>query len=677
LIVGAVNMNESILKKIESLRELLNYHNMRYYVLDDPEISDSEYDRLMHELLQLEQQYPQTITPDSPTQRVGGQPATTFEIVQHTIPMLSLDNVFTDEEFLAFDERTKRALGTQTEIEYVCELKFDGLAVELVFVQGVLNIASTRGDGYSGENVTLNIKTIKSMPLKLLKTNDMYPDRLEVRGEVILGIAGFKELNRQRMERGEPLFANPRNAAAGSLRQLDPALTAKRPLDIFCYGLGQTIGITFGTHLEALTAIKKMGLKVNPYVTVCTGSRSVLEYYQKIKNIRDTLPYEIDGIVVKVNNYEYQKELGIRTKSPRWAIAFKFPAKQEMTQIIDIVAQVGRTGILTPVAIMKPVTVSGVTVTKATLHNQDEIDRKDIRIGDWVIIQRAGDVIPEIVQVIKGRRTGSEKQYLLPEKCPVCGSHTTRLADEVACRCVNSSCPAQVKERIIHFVSKGAMDIDGLGEKLVHQLVDKKIIGDAADIYYLSKDQLSSLDRMAEKSAQNIIEAIQASRNRPLERILFALGIRHVGEHIARIIAKAFGDLGAISQAGMDDFLNIHEIGPQVAQSIVDFFSRNENQNFLERLRKGGVWMESAVPKDLSQPLDGKTFVFTGTLSSMTRQSAEELVEKFGGHAASSVSAKTSYVVLGESPGSKALKAKNLGVTILSEDEFKKMVGSL
>jgi DNA ligase (NAD+) len=670
-------MNESILKKIESLRELLTYHNMRYYVLDDPEISDSEYDRLMRELQQLEQQYPQTITPDSPTQRVGGQPAATFEIVQHTIPMLSLDNVFIDEEFLAFDERTKRALGTQTEIEYVCELKFDGLAVELVFVHGVLNIASTRGDGYSGENVTLNIKTIKSIPLKLLKTNNIYPDRLEVRGEVILGIAGFKELNRQRMDRGEPLFANPRNAAAGSLRQLDPSLTAKRPLDFFCYGLGQTIGITFASHLEALTVLKKMGLKVNPYMTVCTGSRSVLEYYQKIKNMRDTLPYEIDGIVVKVNNYQLQTELGIRTKSPRWAIAFKFPAKQEMTQIIDIVVQVGRTGILTPVAIMKPVTVSGVTVTKATLHNQDEIDRKDIRIEDWVIIQRAGDVIPEIVQVIKSRRTGSEKQYLLPEKCPVCGSHTTRLADEVARRCVNSSCPAQVKERIIHFISKGAMDIDGLGEKLVHQLVDKKIIRDAADIYYLSKEQLSALDRMAEKSAQNIIEAIQASRNRPLERILFALGIRHVGEHIARIIAKAFGDLGAISQAGMEDLLNIREIGPQVAQSIVDFFSRNENQNFLERLRKGGVWMESAVPKDLPQPLDGKTFVFTGTLSNMTRQSAEELVEKFGGHAASSISAKTSYVVLGESPGSKASKAKDLGVTILSEDEFIKMVGSL
>lgn len=668
-------MDITILKKIESLRELINYHNIKYYVLDDPEISDSEYDRLMQELLQLENQYPQAITPDSPTQRVGGQPATAFEVVQHSFPMLSLDNVFTFEEFLAFDERTRRAVGIQGEIEYICELKLDGLAVELIYLQGVLSMASTRGDGYSGENVTLNIKTIKSVPLKLLKINNMYPDRLEVRGEVILGTDGFKELNRARLKNGEPLFANPRNAAAGSLRQLDPALTAKRPLDMYCYGVGQTIGVTFGSHFEALNALKKMGLKVNPHMTICTGSHAVLAYYQNIEKLRETLPYEIDGIVVKVNQFKLQSELGIRTKSPRWAIAFKFPAKQEMTQIIDIVAQVGRTGILTPVAIMKPVTVAGVTVTKATLHNQDEIDRKDIRIGDWVIIQRAGDVIPEIVQVITARRIGTEKKYQLPEKCPVCSSQTIRPDDEVARRCVNSSCPAQVKERIIHFASKSAMDIEGMGEKLVHQLVETKIIKDAADIYYLTKEQLCNLDRMADKSAQNIIDAIQASRNRPLERILVALGIRHIGEHIARIIAKNFGNIYSISQISTADLLKIREIGPQVAQSIVDFFANFENQNFIERLQKGGVIMQSTLTNDAHRPLLGKIIIFTGTLKSMTRQDAEELVEKLGGHAASSVSSKTSFVVAGESPGSKALKAKELGIRIISEADFIKMVG--
>ncbi len=457
-------MKEEILTEIKRLREQINRHNYLYYVLDDPEISDAEYDRLYRELSALEQKYPEHITPDSPTQRVGAAPAKAFNTVTHTLPMLSLDNSLNEEDIRAFDDRTKKFLNVTADIEYVCEVKLDGLAVELVFENGLFSTASTRGDGVTGEDVTNNIRTIKSIPLKLLASNGPLPARLEVRGEVIMDKANFIKLNEIREEKGEPPFANPRNAAAGSLRQLDPAITASRPLDIFFYATGQVLGTTFLSHLESLLYLKKVGLKTNPLTEICIGINNVIQYHQKVQDNRERLDYEIDGIVVKVNQTDYQQKLGIRSRSPRWAIAYKFPASRETTQIIDIKVQVGRTGTLTPVAEMVPVSVGGVTVSRATLHNQDEMDRKDIRVGDWVVIQRAGDVIPEVVEVIKAKRTGNETKFVLPEKCPVCDSRTVRLEGEAAKRCINLACPAQIKERIKHFASKNAMDIDGLGE---------------------------------------------------------------------------------------------------------------------------------------------------------------------------------------------------------------------
>jgi len=668
-------MDNDVKKRIEELREQIHYHNYRYYVLDDPEISDAEYDRLMRELIALEKEHPELITPDSPTQRVGAPPLEAFETVEHTLPMLSLDNALDETEMRDFDQRVKKALGTTADIEYVCEPKLDGLAVELVYINGIFTVGSTRGDGYTGENVTQNLKTIKSIPLKLFNQHGNIPERLEVRGEVILGNKEFEQLNREREENGEPTFANPRNAAAGSLRQLDSSVTASRPLDMFCYGLGQVIGVSFRTHLESLEMLKKWGLKVNPHIRKCLGVEEVLQYHQDMADMRENLPYEIDGVVVKVNDFTLQERLGVRTRSPRWAIAYKFPARQEVTQILDIIAQVGRTGTLTPVAIMKPVNVGGVEVSRATLHNQDEIDRKDVRIGDWVVVQRAGDVIPEVVKVIKSRRTGKEKPYKLPDRCPVCGSKTVRPEGEVAVRCINLACPAQVKERIYHFASKRAMDIDGHRKKLVDQLVDKGLVKDVSDIYFLTKEQLAGLERMADKSAENLLAAIEESRHRPLDRFVYALGIRFVGEHIARVLVKAFGSLENLSRASKEQLMEIHEIGPQVAESVVDFFSREENLRVIQRLKEGGVEIEPAREETQSNILEGKTFVFTGALQSFTRQEAQRLVEELGGHAASSVSKKTDYVVVGEAPGSKADRARELGVTIITEDEFKKLVG--
>ncbi len=668
-------MADSIHEKLLSLRDQLHYHSYRYYVLDDPEISDAEYDRLFRELEALEAQHPELITPDSPTQRVGAKPAESFETYRHTLPMLSLDNALNEEEFLAFDERTKRALGTTAVLEYVCEPKLDGLAVELVYTNGTLTAGATRGDGFVGENVTQNIKTVKSIPLKLLPHKNVIPNRLEVRGEVILGIKEFEQLNRSREENGESAFANPRNAAAGSLRQLDSKITASRPLDMFCYGLGQVTGLTFTTHWQILHTCKEFGLKVNPNIRKCTGADQVLKYYGDISAMRDSLPYEIDGVVIKVNDLTLQEKLGVRSRSPRWAIAYKFPARQETTQILDIIAQVGRTGVLTPVAVMKPVNIGGVEVSRATLHNQDEIDRKDVRVGDWVVVQRAGDVIPEVVQVIKSKRSGNEKAYKLPEKCPICGSETVRPEGEAARRCVNVSCPAQLKERIFHFASKRAMDIDGLGSKLVDQLVEKGLVKNVADLYFLDKEQLASLERMAEKSADNLLEAIEASRHRSLDRLLFALGIRFVGEHVARVIVKAFGSLEKIENASEEELTAIFEVGPQVAKSVVEFFSKPENREIIDRLRAGGVEIREEAVEETQGLLEGKTLVFTGALQTLSRHEAQDLVEKLGGRASSSVSKQTDFVVIGENPGSKAEKAVNLGVRVLTEDEFRQMAG--
>ncbi len=667
-------MAESIQEKLKLLRDQLHYHSYRYYVLDDPEVSDVEYDRMFRELEAIEAQYPQLITPDSPTQRVGAKPADAFESYQHTLPMLSLDNALNEEEFLAFDARTKRSLGATTDLEYICEPKLDGLAVELVYIDGILTVGATRGDGFSGENVTQNIKTVKSIPLRLLSDKSIIPERLEVRGEVILGIREFEQLNRAREEKDEPTFANPRNAAAGSLRQLDSQITASRPLDMFCYGIGQVDGLTFTTHLQVLQTCKNFGLKVNANIRKCTGAAQVLKYYRDIVELRDSLPYEIDGVVIKVNDLGLQERLGVRSRSPRWAIAYKFPARQETTQVLDIIAQVGRTGALTPVAIMKAINIGGVEVSRATLHNQDEIDRKDVRVGDWVVVQRAGDVIPEVVQVIKSKRTGNERKYKLPEKCPVCGSETVRPEGEAARRCINFSCPAQLKERIFHFASKRAMDIDGLGSKLVDQLVEKGFVKNAADLYFLSREQLSGLERMAEKSADNLLEAIETSRHRSLDRLLFALGIRFIGEHVARVIVNAFGSFTKIENASEEELTAVFEVGPQVAKSVVEFFSKQENREIVNRLRAGGVEIREAVVEDTKDMLDGKIFVFTGALQTFTRHEVQDLVEKLGGRASSSVSKQTDFVVIGENPGSKAEKARNLGVRIITEDEFRKMV---
>ncbi len=660
--------------KIQALREKINYHNYRYYVLDDPEISDAEYDRLMRELIDLEAKYPELVTPDSPTQRVGAAPLEAFETVEHTIPMLSLENALNEQEIREFNDRTQRALQSHSAIEYVCEPKLDGLAVELVYVDGVLTVGSTRGDGVMGENVTQNLKTIKSVPLRLLKQSTNLPARLEVRGEVLMGIREFERLNRERAEKEEQTFANPRNAAAGSLRQLNPAITAGRPLDFFAYGLGQAQGISFRSHYEVLETLNKFGFKTSPFVRRCKGIEPVVQYHREMSERRERLPYEIDGIVVKVNDFALQDRLGARTRSPRWAIAFKFIAKQATTQILDIVAQVGRTGTLTPVAVMEPVIVGGVEVSRATLHNQDEIDRKDVRIGDWVVVQRAGDVIPEVVKVIESKRTGQEKTYTLPENCPACGSLTVRSEGEVARRCVNFACPAQVKERIRHFASKRAMDIDGMGEKLIDQLVEKGLVKNVADLYTLTHERLAELERMADKSAENIVTAIAASKERFLDRVIYALGIRFVGEHISRILAETFGDIDQIMNATEEQLLGIHEIGPQVAASVVEFFSKEENRRIIDCLRQAGVRMAPDESKK-NKLLQGKSFAFTGALKSMTREQAEKLIVGLGGRYVTAVTKNTDYVVAGESAGTKLEKAKQAGVPILNEEEFKKLIG--
>lgn len=664
---------EEATKRIEELREQLNYHNYRYYVLDDPEISDSEYDRLLRELQELEKEFPELITPDSPTQRVGAPPLAAFQSVSHTIPMLSLDNAFGEDETREFDARVKRLLGSTKNIEYVVEPKIDGVAIELVYENGIFSVGSTRGDGYTGEVITQNLKTIKSIPLRLISKELAIPERLEVRGEVYYSTSAFVKLNREREAKGEPTFANPRNAAAGSLRQLDSNITAQRPLDIFVHSMGQAVGYNFSTHNEAINAFKRWGFRINSHIVVCRGIEAVVEQSLRINQIREELDYEIDGVVIKINSLELQVRAGMRTRSPRWAIALKFEAKQETTQISDIIAQVGRTGALTPVAIMKPVKIAGVEISRATLHNQDEIDKKDVRIGDWVTVQRAGDVIPEVVKVIKSKRTRKEKKYHLPDKCPVCGSHVVRLQGEAAHRCQNLSCPAQLKEGIRHFASKGAMHIDGLGEKLVDQLVEEGLVKNVADLYSLTKEQLADLERMAEKSAQNIIYALEASKKVDLAKLLYAVGIRFVGEHVSRVLAQELKTLDNLKKASKERLQQIYEIGPQVAESVYQFFNEDQNLKTIDRLLKSGIKIQELEPS-ADEKFAGKIFVLTGALQYFTRTEAQRLLESLGGRAASSVSRNTDYVVVGEKPGSKAKKARDLGVSILSEEEFRRML---
>ncbi|MGA3083748.1 MAG: NAD-dependent DNA ligase LigA [Thermodesulfobacteriota bacterium] len=666
-------MDHPLNKRIQELRTQLHYHNYRYYVLDDPEISDAQYDRLLRELEDLETRHPEWITPDSPTQRVGAKPADKFQAVAHSIPMLSLENGFNHDEVLEFDRRIKRFLKNDQEIEYTAEPKMDGLAIELIYEKGILIQSSTRGDGIMGEEITQNVRTIHAIPLRLLDTKVPPPDRLEVRGEVYIKIKDFKEYNRKREDAGEAPFANPRNAAAGSLRQLDPKITAQRPLHFFAYGLGLVNGQTFSSQWEVLQTLPNWGLPVNSHIRRCSGIKECLEFCEEMGTQRHNLPYEIDGVVLKVNPFALQEQLGIKSRSPRWALAFKFQPSQETTQILTIEVQVGRTGTLTPVAHLKPVIVGGVEVSRATLHNQDEVERKDIRIGDTVVIQRAGEVIPEVVKVVTSMRRGHEKPFVIPEKCPVCESPVVRLPGEATHRCSNPNCPAQLKESIRHFASKGAMDIEGLGEKMIDQLVDKKLVRDYGDLFYLSRDTLISLERLADKSTNNLIQALENSKQTQLNRFIYALGIRHVGEHLSRLLAGHFGSLKAFMEISEDELTAIREVGPQVARSIRTFFDNPRNIEVIEKILAAGVDIEEKKPLR-NRPLAGKTFVLTGRLEGMTRGQAKERIEALGGRTASQISGKVDFLVAGEDPGSKLDKARELKVPALTEKEFVQML---
>lgn len=663
------------IKRIEELRKLINYHNRRYYQLDDPEISDAEYDRLMKELIDLEVQFPEIDISDSPTQRVGAAPLEKFNTVEHLTPMLSLANAFSEQDISDFGERIKRFLGTHEPIAFVAEPKLDGTAVNLIYENGIFTVGATRGDGENGEDITQNLKTIHTIPLQMKKGKEhLIPERIEIRGEVYIEIEQFKKLNNRRLKEGQPPFANPRNAAAGSLRQLDSRITARRPLDIFCYGIGMVTGKSFKRHWEVLQTLSQWGFRVNPHVKQAEDIHECVGYYHHINELRKDLPYEIDGVVIKVDDLDIQERLGFVSRSPRWAIACKFAAMQEMTVVNDILVHVGRTGVLTPVAIMKPVKIGGVTVSRATLHNQDEIDNKDIRIGDAVIVQRAGDVIPEVVKVIESKRTSKEKKFVMPNTCPECDSKVVRLEGEVAHRCINIACPAQIKGHITHFASRGGMDIEGLGDKLVSQLVDTSLIKDPADLYFLTKEKLLTLERMAEKSVSNLLESITRSKSPPLEKFIYALGIRHVGDHMARVLARSFLTLNRLMEATEDDLLAIRDIGLEVAGSISRFFGEQSNKKVIEKFKRAGVKpIEKAHPKH--SPLTGKSFVFTGTLSKLSRNEAKQLIKSLGALATDSVIKNTDYVVAGESPGSKLEKARTLGIQIIDEEEFLNLIG--
>ena len=670
------SISANIKKEIEKLVKVLNEHSYRYYVLDAPVISDAEYDRIFRRLKELEEKH-QYVLPDSPTQRVGAPPLDKFEKVKHTEPMLSLDNAFSHDEVREFDQRVKRFLKTEKEIEYTVEPKYDGLAMELSYRNGLLHHASTRGDGVEGEDVTANIRTIKAVPLKIEDVHPI-PQEIDIRGEVFIDIREFEALNREREKEGEPAFANPRNAAAGSIRQLDSSITAGRKLHMACYGMGAVKGAEFRSQADFMVWLKKAHFPVPAVFDIVTGVDKVIGSIKKIEERREKLPFETDGAVIKVNDYRLQKQLGIKTREPRWATAYKFPAHQGTTVIEDIIASVGRTGAITPVAVMKPVRIGGVTVSRSTLHNWDEIERKDIRIGDTVVIERAGDVIPHVVTVIKEKRTGKERKFPPLKACPVCGSQVVRGEGEVAYRCIGLNCAAQVLERIYHYASRGAMDIEGLGGKSVELLYEQGLIRHFVDLYKLKKEQLLDLPRFAEKSAQNLIDAIEASKKTTLARFLYALGIEHVGEYAAKQLAKHFEHLDDLYRVERDRILEIKQMGEKLADSITGFFSEKENLLTLEMLKKLGLMItnpdyETAARKEKG-PLDGMTFVITGALS-RPREEFEELIERNGGRAAGSVSKKTSYVLAGVDAGTKLVKAKELGVKVISEADFLKMIG--
>jgi DNA ligase (NAD+) len=664
----------SVKKEIEKLREKLRYHEYRYYVLDDPEISDAAYDGLMEKLKGLEAAHPELITPDSPTVRVGGTPREGFQKVQHARAMLSLDNAFSYDALRDFDRRVREGSGKE-KIEYIAEHKFDGLSISLQYEDGVLVRGVTRGDGTTGEDVTPNVKTIRSIPLQVdaavLKKAKLRSD-FEVRGEVLMTRKAFEALNRQQEETGGKIFVNARNSAAGAVRVLDPSITAARRLDFFAYYLFVDGKVPFPKHSESLQALKQLRFRASDDWKLCNGIDAVIAYCDDWDTKREKLPYEIDGVVIKVNSTAIQNELGFTSKSPRWAIAYKYPARQETTIVNDIIVQVGRTGALTPVAVLEPVQVGGVTVSRSTLHNMDEVERLGVQIDDTVLIERAGEVIPHVLKVVKEGK--NRKPFRMPKQCPECHSAIHHVEGEVAYRCVNAACPAKRKESILHYASRHALNIDGLGDKIVDQLVDKGLVKDVADLYSLKEDQVAALDRMAEKSAQNLLAEIEGSKKNSLARLIYALGIRFVGERTGQLLAEHFSSLEELAAGTEEQLVAVNEVGPKVAAAIVEFFSEPANRQLIKKLHKAGVHPTAEKREVKSQKLAGKSFVFTGGLANRSREEAGELVQQHGGKVSGSVSKKTDYVVVGTDPGSKYDKAKELGVTILTESEYEKLL---
>ena len=669
---------KDIEKKIEALREKIRHHEHLYYVLDNPELSDAEFDKLMQQLKNLESEHPSLVTPDSPTERVGGKPREGFVKVPHSSPMLSLDNTYNEEELRGWERRVHELTG-RSDVDYVCELKLDGMSLALVYENGKLARGVTRGDGSVGEDVTLNVRTVRSIPLLIpaatLKKAGIPPE-FEVRGELLMPTASFKKINEERERNGLPTFANPRNFTAGTVRQLDPNITAERRMDYFPYILLQNGRTYFDRHWKTLTALEAAGFKVNPNRKLVHSMDEVWSFIQQWEEKRDSLPYEIDGIVIKVDRIALQDELGFTGKAPRWAIAYKYAARAGITKLEDIRVQVGRTGKLTPVAMLAPVLIGGTTVRNATLHNMDEIERLGVKIGDWVQVERGGDVIPKVAKVIDDiDHPRGHKTFHMPENCPVCGTKVVRTEGEVDYRCVNANCPAKLRETILHFASRGVMNIDGMGDALVTQLTERGLVKNVADIYKLKKDDLLSLERMGDKSAQNILDEIENSKKLPLERVIYGLGIRMVGERTAQFLGEHFGSMEALEQAGVEELQNVDEVGPRIAESIVEFFSIPANRKLVERLREAGLTL-TGRKKERGTKLAGKTFVLTGTLAKHTRDEAKKMIEDAGGKVTGSVSKKTDYVVAGADAGSKLDKAKELGVAVIDEQEMVRLAGS-
>ncbi len=665
-------MDYSAEKRIKELVDLINYHNYQYYVLDNPRISDYDYDQMMKELVSLEESHPQYKYPDSPTQKVGGAVLEGFNELIHSTPKLSLGNVFDEGDIINFDNRIKRLLG-ENEVEYIVELKIDGLTVVLNYEDGLFVKGATRGDGIKGEDITENLKTVRTIPLRLSESVDV-----EVRGEVYISKDNFEKLNIQREETEEPVFANPRNAAAGSLRQLDSSITARRPLDIFVFSMENTEETQFNSHTEAMEHLKRLGFKISPYLILCKDWKDIWEQCKIWADKRGELPFEIDGLVIKVNSLSQRNILGNTTKAPKWSVAYKFPPEKKKTTVKDIIIQVGRTGALTPTAILEPVRIAGSVVGRATLHNEDNIKEKDIRIGDKVVLQKAGDIIPEIVAVVLEERDGSEKLFEMPDHCPVCGAEAVRLEGEAAVRCTNNSCPAQLRRALFHFVSRDAMNIDGLGPQLISMLLDNGFIKDAADLYNLKdrREELTKVERMGEKSVDNLLKAIENSKDNPMDRLIYALGIRMIGQRASKLLAEAYGSMSRLAETTYEDLISVNEIGDKMAQSVVSFFKEERNIALIEKLKSLGINMEAAE-KVISEKKEfsGKTFVLTGTLSDFKRDKAKEIIEGFGGKVSGSVSKKTDYVLAGEDAGSKLQKANELSIEVIDEETFKDWIG--